>query len=318
MIFSIASRAKAYSHARAKVLADVWNHPLNRGSKWHAIRDYVLWNAVRFTMDARHVVRLPDGVEIIVGPKDQLGTGVYVHFLPDFAEMLFLAHLLQPGDLFADVGANVGMYSVWVSRVTSAKVIALEPVPSTYETLRQNVRLNNLEALIEPLRTAAGDISGEVLMSSEMAGSNHILPENVEGAIQTPIARVDDILAGRCPSAMKIDVEGFELQALRGAVFILGDTRLKAIVIELQDVTLTRYGTCEQEVRCLLEDHGFRSHSYDPFSRTLSPLAARRASQRVKAGSELNAIFVRPYDDDLLHRLASSRKVRIPGNPAGI
>ena len=177
MIFSIASRAKAYSHARAKVLADVWNHPLNRGSKWHAIRDYVLWNAVRFTMDARHVVRLPDGVEIIVGPKDQLGTGVYVHFLPDFAEMLFLAHLLQPGDLFADVGANVGMYSVWVSRVTSAKVIALEPVPSTYETLRQNVRLNNLEALIEPLRTAAGDISGEVLMSSEMAGSNHILPE---------------------------------------------------------------------------------------------------------------------------------------------
>ncbi len=227
MIFSIARRAKAYSHGRAKVLADVWNHPLNRGSKWHAIRDYVLWNAVRFTMDARHVVRLPEGVDIIVGPKDKSGTSVYVHSLPDFAEMLFLAHLLQPGDLFADVGANVGMYSTWVSRVTGAKVIAMEPVPSTYETLRQNIRLNDLEALIEPIRTAAGDTSGEVLMSSELAGSNHILPENVEGAIQTPIARLDDILAGRCPSAIKIDVEGFELQALRGAVSILGDTGLR-------------------------------------------------------------------------------------------
>jgi FkbM family methyltransferase len=278
MISSIASRAKAYSHGRAKVLADVWNHPLNRGSKWHALRDYVLWNAVRFTMDARHVVRLPEGVDLIVGQKDKLGTSVYVNSLPDFAEMLFLAHLLQPGDLFADVGANVGMYSVWVSRVTGANVIAMEPVPSTYETLHQNIRLNNLEALIEPMRTAAGDTSGEALMSSEMAGSNHILAENVEGAIQTPIARVDDILVGRCPSAMKIDVEGFELQALRGAVSILGDTRLKAIVIELQDATLTHYGTCEQEVRQLLEDHGFRSHSYDPFSRTLSPLATQSSS----------------------------------------
>jgi FkbM family methyltransferase len=275
------------------------------------LRDYVLWNAVRFSLDARHVVRMPEGIEIILGQRENYGTGVYIHSLADFSEMLFLAHLMQPTDLFADVGANVGMYSAWVAGVTGAKAVAMEPVLGTFETLRKNVRLNDLEDLIEPLRTAVGDASGEVLMTTGEGGLDHVLQDgSTADAIRTPVGRLDDILGGRCPTAMKMDVEGFELRALRGGAGALANTGLKAIVIELQDLTLTRYGTSEREVRSFLEGYGFRSHSYDPFSRTLSP------STGLHTG--LNDIFVRAGDAEEPRRLAAGRKVRLPGYPDGV
>lgn len=309
VILSSARRAARFAYGRAKVVSNMWSHPLNRGGKVQAVRDYVVWNAARYSMDARHIVRLPEGLEIIVGRKEKYGTAVYVHSLPDFDEMLFLAHLLQRDELFADVGANGGMYSVWVSGTAGAKSVAMEPVPSTYATLCQNVRLNNLESLVEPKQVAAGSISGDVLMSSGDGSMNHIVQGNVAGAIRTPVARLDDILGGKIPTAMKVDVEGFELQALRGAIGMLRDAKLKAIVLELQDWALARYGASEREVTSLLEDHGFRAHAYDPFTRRLSPLARHRG---------VNVIFVRDDAGDTARRLSSSRKVQLVSIPGGV
>jgi FkbM family methyltransferase len=263
---------------------------------------------MRFSIDAGHIVSLPEGAEIITR-KENYSTGIYVHSVPDFAEMFFLAHLLRPGDLFVDVGANIGMYSIWVSHATGASTLALDPVPGTFETLRKNIRLNDLEALIESLRTAVGDVAGDVLMTSNKGGLDHIVQKQVEGAIQVPVARIDDLLIGRCPFAMKIDVEGFELQALRGAAATLRDRRLKAIIIELADWILTRYGTSAQEVRSLLESRGFHLYNYDPFNRTLAPIIAHRG---------LNAIFIRENDDEISRRLSSGRKIPVSGYPSGI
>ena len=149
---------------RWSVLKEVWSHPINRGSRLLALRDYALWNAVRFSMDARHVVRLPEGLEIILGKKENYGSVVYTHFLSDYAELLFLAHCLRSGDLFADVGANVGLYSVWVGGSTGARVVAFEPNPTTFLALNQNIRLNDLGALIEAHQFAIGDVSGSVAL----------------------------------------------------------------------------------------------------------------------------------------------------------
>jgi len=266
---------------------------------------------MRFSIDAGHIVSLPEGAEIIV-KKENYGTGIYVHSLPDFTEMFFLAHLLRRGDFFVDVGANVGLYSVWVSHATGASTIALEPVPGTFEALRKNVRLNYLEALIEPLQTAAGEVAGNILMTSDKGGLDHIVQEQVEGAIAVPVARLDDVLNGRCPFAMKIDVEGFERQVLRGAAATLRDRRLNAIVIELADWILVRYGASKQEIQSLLETHGFQLYNYDPFNRTLAPINAHLNSQG------LNAIFVRENGDEMHHRLSSARKIAAPGYPLGI
>ena len=77
-----------------------------------AIRDYLVWNSARFWMDAKHLVSLIDTIDIIPGKKENYGSAVYAHGVSDFSQMLFLAHLLRTDDLFLDVGANAGMYSV--------------------------------------------------------------------------------------------------------------------------------------------------------------------------------------------------------------
>jgi FkbM family methyltransferase len=244
MMFRTAvEKVKGVYYGRTAVLRSVWSHPLNRGSKARAMRDYFLWNAVRFSMDARHVVTLPGGAEIILGRKENYGSAVYTHFLADYREMLFLAHLLRPGDLFLDAGANVGMYSIWVSSITGARCAAFEPVPETFANLEKNIRLNNLDG-VQAYRMALGDAAGEVVMTSNQGGLDHVATDGATGVL-VPVQRLDDVPLDGVPYAMKMDVEGFEMRALGGAAELLSHPGLKAILIELQDWTLQRFGTSE-------------------------------------------------------------------------
>ena len=304
MAVHLAQRVKGIVYGRYAVLSQVWNHPFNRGSRLKALRDYFLWNAVRYSMDARHVLKLPGGLEIILGKKENYGSAVYTHGLSDHGELLFLAHLLRPGDHFADIGANVGMYSVWVAGTTGANAISIEPVPPTFKALKQNIRLNDLAHLIEAHQVAAGAEAGVVRMTSDVGGLDHIVEGKSAGnTVDVPVTRIDDLLKGRGPYAMKIDVEGYELRALQGAVQTLQNPDVKAVVIELQDWTLRKFGTSEKECREYLIGLGFQPHTYDPFTRKLTKIAGGVAKG-------LNEIFVRP-DSKLEERLASAKAVPV-------
>jgi FkbM family methyltransferase len=297
---------------RWSVLKEVWSHPINRGSRLLALRDYALWNAVRFSMDARHVVRLPEGLEIILGKKENYGSVVYTHFLSDYAELLFLAHCLRSGDLFADVGANVGLYSVWVAGSTGARVVAFEPNPTTFLALNQNIRLNDLGALIEAHQFAIGDVSGSVAMTAGLGGLDHVVDaQNHDGADIEVIAKtLDEALGERAPFALKIDVEGFESHVLRGAKGVLQHPALKVILIEIQNWTLQRFGTSEQEVLALLRAFGFEVCKYDPFKRALTTSDASLG---------LNQLLVRDGDRSALSaRLVEGRRIPLPGYPQGL
>jgi predicted RNA methylase len=72
-------------------------------------------------------------------------TGNIYAGLHDFHEMALLLHFLRPCDVFVDIGANVGAYSVLASGVVGAKTFAFEPVPQTFACLRDNVRMNDLQ-----------------------------------------------------------------------------------------------------------------------------------------------------------------------------
>jgi FkbM family methyltransferase len=307
---SLPQRIKGIVGGRSAVLKAVWQHPLNRGSRTRAVGDYFLWNVVKFTMQARHVLPLAGNLEIILGRKENYGSAVYAHGISDFSEMMFLAHLLRAEDMFLDVGANVGMYSVWVAGVTGAKSIAFEPVPETHETLIKNVRLNSLDDLITTHRVAAGDAPGSVQMTASQGGLDHIVTGDAESGatVRVEVATVDSFCADIAPIAAKIDVEGFEMHALRGMAEVLGKPSLKAIVIELQDWTLRHFGTSEEEVRAYLRSFGFSPYAYDPDMRTLTSTEHKPS---------LNEIFVRDADI-VIERLRAAPKVKIPGRLQGV
>ena len=130
---------------------------------------------------------------------------------------------LTPGDIFVDVGANCGTYSLFAARRVGAegRVVAIEPMPEMIARLRFNVRANSFTN-IEIFETAVGpqDGSATLFVDEERRGHSSLADEIArDGAIRTTVpvttlhavvtqARIERI------DALKIDIEGYEDRAL--------------------------------------------------------------------------------------------------------
>ena len=88
-------------------------------------------------------------------------TNIYVG-LHEFADMMVVLHFLREGDLFLDIGANVGSYSVLAGGVCRARSWAFEPDPKTTAHLERNLKLNCLESLVKIYQCALGPTEGDV------------------------------------------------------------------------------------------------------------------------------------------------------------
>ncbi|MDB2265482.1 FkbM family methyltransferase [Halorubrum ezzemoulense] len=155
---------------------------------------------------------------------------------------------LQEGDVFLDVGANIGLYSVF-AKSTGSKVIAAEPEPSNIEILRRNLTKVNGESQI--LEQALSDSNGTAhLELSESDGCHSLSDDGIE--IQT--ARLDTLVESGgipTPDVVKIDVEGAESAVLEGATAVLNEVR--AVYCEVHPNKMSG----DNDIEDLLQTAGF-------------------------------------------------------------
>jgi FkbM family methyltransferase len=207
--------------------------------------------------------------------------------------MLFVLRLLRPGDLFVDVGANVGSYTILASGVAGARTHAFEPIERAFDVLCRNARLNGIQELATLHRAAVGSWARSVVMSTEHDTMNKVLDGESPG-VTVPLVTLSDALGSLEPVLIKIDVEGYEAEVLAGADAVLRGTSLVALVVE----------TGSQAVASLLAQHGFSPFRYDPVER-----AVRRLPGLDSRG---NTLFIRDlrFVED---RLASAPPVTLRG-----
>lgn len=177
-----------------------------------------------------------------------------------------VGRLLQPGDVFVDGGANVGLYTlVAADRVgPDGKVIAFEPGRAIRLRLMENVTLNRLaqvEVIPAALSSRAGEASFRVFDIGG-AGLNHLGPVDGEaGALETVALTTLDaavIPHDRARLALiKLDLEGAEHEALRGAGEILRD-RHPDLLLEIEPAHLQRMGSSADAVIALLRGYGYK------------------------------------------------------------
>lgn len=138
--------------------------------------------------------------------------------------------LLRPGSIFVDAGANKGDFTLLAAKMlgNSGMVIAFEPEPQNFDWLRKSIGLNGYTN-ITIYQAALSDKNGAAeLYLGVKSGWHSLIKGQVDrdrGVITVPIRMLDDILdlpgaEGR-PCMIKIDVEGAELNVLRGAAGLL-------------------------------------------------------------------------------------------------
>jgi FkbM family methyltransferase len=138
-------------------------------------------------------------------------------YKPVRAELAWLARAAAPGDLVADVGAHHGYFSLLLSHWVGAegKVYAFECLPENAEIAARNVALNGFQNM-DVVRKAVGARSGTVEIVNNSGGILGRRGPEVS-PLEAEMIALDEFFPARVPDLLKIDVEGYEFEVLKGA-----------------------------------------------------------------------------------------------------
>jgi FkbM family methyltransferase len=239
----------------------IWSHPIARKERFLAFSRFIRWQIASRVIQRPIVLPFVEGTVLVIERSMTGGTGNFYCGLHEFTDMAFLLHFLRSEELFVDVGANIGSYTVLASGVVGARTIAFEPVPKTFDVLNRNIRVNDMTALARGKRLVMGCESGHLRFSTDRDTVNAVVDDQYPGKSELiPVETLDSLLRAESPILWKVDVEGFESEVLKGAQRSLENEALQAILIEGQT----------DDVQSRLYSAGFRTASYDPMTRSVS------------------------------------------------
>jgi FkbM family methyltransferase len=149
-----------------------------------------------------------------------------------------MARLIQPGSIVYDLGANYGMHTLLFARLvgSSGRVYAFEPHPQLFSCLKEQIDLNAFRTVV-PVCEAVCESCGRAWFEQTDQRSSGHLSDYAEGRLKVETTTLDDFVFGRRgapPEFIKIDIEGAESRALRGALNTLRQHH-PALVIELHN-----------------------------------------------------------------------------------
>jgi len=258
----------------ASTLCYVANHPLNRHRKLRAAAEWGFIQIAARLIPGDVCLEFPNHTHLLVSPRMKGAAHFIAPRLTEFEEMSFVMHYLRPKDVFFDVGANIGAFTILAAGVAGAEVTAFEPSPDSFRMLERNVRLNGLTDQVRLFNAAVGRRAGEVQFTTGLGTENCVAAGNgsskpVGDLIRVKAITLDEASASIVPGLLKVDVEGFETEVFSGAARLLNRPQLSAMIVE-RSGNANRYGYDEAVLHQSIRDAGFTPCQYDPFTRRLS------------------------------------------------
>ena len=177
----------------------------------------------------------------------------------------------KKNNIFWDIGANIGIYTIYAVIKSKVKVYAFEPMPLNYKNLCLNISLNKLIDKITPFCLVLNDKSIFSYLyirwlEEGFAGTSFNKPlkiSNTKGLkIKQFCTNIDTLvykLGVPCPNYLKIDVDGNDFLVLKGAKKVIKDPKLKSILIELPTgrVSLKEKEKIERPIKNYLKNQNF-------------------------------------------------------------
>jgi FkbM family methyltransferase len=186
---------------------------------------------------------------------------------------------ISPGDVFYDVGANVGAYTMVAHKVCNKiKVYSFEPSYSTFSDLVGNILLNEMQEDVFPINIALSEstsINYFNYSSLDAGEAAHTYGEAIDyvGKSFVPVLRqymasysLDDVVKYiESPTVLKIDVDGIEEGILRGAENTLKNGNVRTVLVELVDDEVAENGDLVERVINLMKTFGYKVESKHPY-----------------------------------------------------
>ncbi len=277
-----------------KLFKIIFNHPLNVDNKFKSFLRLLFFNLKKIFNKKKIIFSWVENSKLIFDNSENDTTSQrqikfnYYLGLAEYEDMAFLIHCLKKDDLFIDCGANLGMYTILASKVLGANSITFEPHPETVKKLISQLEINNITDKVKVITKAIGDKINEVNFSNEKDALRRKILKEKEyekyNFIKVKMTTLDHELTDiKKDFIIKMDLEGFEYNALKGAASTLQDKNLKAIIIENNE----KHG--QNSVRQLLAQYNLFPIEYFPQKKEI------KISEN-NLESKLNLIFIREFE----------------------
>ena len=234
-----------------------WEHPWRHAGRWLA---FMGRRGV-----GRRLVRLRDAAgHQMISPRHNF-TAMAVAVLgerdPDI--MRLLRRWVTAGDTVFDVGANIGTYTLPLARLVgdAGRVVAFEPNRPTRACLRANVRAAGF-LQVAVIAAAAWPEVGRVSLvaPNDNPGEVHVSRDEGGGVVMTTLDETAARLRVAEARYVKLDIEGFELEALRGAETLLRESPRLLVQTEVVPSHAARFGYDWAQLRDFFAERGYRPH----------------------------------------------------------
>lgn len=219
-------------------------------------------------LDVEKTLELNSGnLKIICRLRDWIPWNIYLHgsYIVEEAYEKYMMSYSDQSKVIFDVGANIGYYTLQFAKKTDGKVYAFEPMDYQYKTLLKNIKINQLNN-VYPVKKIVSDHAGKQRIyfsgMDNTAASSLVVKtdqhEDVSSITLDQYCRMNHI---QSIDLLKIDVEGYEMNVLKGLSTMLKSKRVKHIFLEIVEQHLQKAGNSSEELFNYLRKFNYHGYS---------------------------------------------------------
>lgn len=240
--------------------------PYNKQHLGFAMYRFFLWKFIRAFKVKDYQLSIWNDKKVSIHYDSVQSMWLMYNYWVDWEEFHLIKDVVLPDDTVFDIGSNIGLYTLWISKyIKSGKIHSFEPDTKNHSRFEKNVLLNGVQHVVVINKIGVSNNTGTIYLTQDRDVQNHVVFEKTQNSVEIKTITLDEYCSkngvGRI-RYLKIDIEGFEMLAFKGAESLLREGRIDIIQLEINNA-LANSGVTEQELIAYLKSFGYYLARYD-------------------------------------------------------